>query len=400
MTTTLEAPPQQPAVSLWQASGGARYAVALVVDALGTGLLRPFLLLYAVLLDHTTVGVAGIALSGGLLAGLGALRSVGNWIDRGARRGPVVAALAVRALGLVFLLSVPGVPGFCLAAVLVGVGSQVWPMAHAAVISSLAPEGLRDAALAATRSLRNAGMGAGALLATVAVSQGSAAMRWCAVVGAASCLLAAAGVASVHVSAARSEASYEKAVGTGDPLRLLMIANLPYALCFDVLEVALPALLVTRLHASPAWSSLIFVGNTLLVIVAQVAVVRRLARHRRQDAFAGAGLLLALSYLGFLVSGGPLAIAVWSVVYTFGEIVYAGVGTALVVAAAPPHLLGRALARWQLSSGLGRACAPLVLTTLLGQGSAALWLPLAIATAAGGIAVRVTAGRASSPTRG
>ncbi|MCX5610268.1 MFS transporter, partial [Streptomyces sp. NBC_00047] len=34
--------------ALVRASGGPRYAVALAVDALGTGLLRPFLLLYGV----------------------------------------------------------------------------------------------------------------------------------------------------------------------------------------------------------------------------------------------------------------------------------------------------------------------------------------------------------------
>lgn len=44
MTTTTKIRPR----ALVRASGGPRYAVALAVDALGTGLLRPFLLLYGV----------------------------------------------------------------------------------------------------------------------------------------------------------------------------------------------------------------------------------------------------------------------------------------------------------------------------------------------------------------
>lgn len=45
MATTTKIQPR----ALVRASGGPRYAVALAVDALGTGLLRPFLLLYGVM---------------------------------------------------------------------------------------------------------------------------------------------------------------------------------------------------------------------------------------------------------------------------------------------------------------------------------------------------------------
>lgn len=100
-------------------------------------------------------------------------------------------------------------------------------------------------------------------------------------------------------------------------------------------------------------------------------------------------MVLALSYLGFLAAGvrpgttGAVATAAVSVVYTLGEILYTGVGTALVIDAAPSHLRGRALARWQFSLGLGRALAPLAITAALSVSSATLWLPLAATTLLG-----------------
>lgn len=96
--------------------------------------------------------------------------------------------------------------------------------------------------------------------------------------------------------------------------------------------------------------------------------------------------MLTASYLGFLAVAAPgpgwgaPALAAVSVVCTLGEIVYAGSATALVTHLAPAHVLGRALARFQLSTGFGLAVSPAVITTLASRGPAALWGTLAAAT--------------------
>ncbi|MFH8385708.1 MFS transporter [Kitasatospora sp. NPDC018058] len=384
-------------LSLITAAGGPRYAVALAVDAVGGGMLRPFLLLFGVEVLHLRAGAVGLALSAGMVAGLLVVPLTGRWIDRGARTLPAAVTLVLRAAGALTLLTADGLALFTLAAVLFGVGSQSWPTTHAAVVSTLTGGRLRDAALAAGRSVRNAGLGAGALLATVAVAGGADAIRVLAGVTGVACLVAAALVGSLRVRASQKVAGQARDTGaTGEPLRritLLSLANLPYAFCFDVLEVALPALLVLQLHASPAWSSGVFVGNTVLVIALQLALVLRLANRSRRGVLAAAGAVLAVSYLGFWAAGslggtpGAAGIAVVSVLYTLGEILYSGSGTALVTASAPPHLLGRALARWELSSGVGRAAAPAVLTALLAAGPGLLWACLAVTTAVGALAV-------------
>ncbi|MET7418453.1 hypothetical protein [Dactylosporangium sp. NPDC005555] len=49
---------------------GPRYAAALAVDAIGAGLLRPFLVVYGLSVLNLPTAATGLALSAGLLAGL------------------------------------------------------------------------------------------------------------------------------------------------------------------------------------------------------------------------------------------------------------------------------------------------------------------------------------------
>jgi MFS family permease len=422
MTAAPAPPTKLTAIQLLRGLGGGRYAAAALVSSLGGGLMRPFLLLYAVTVSNISAGRAGLALSVGFLIGLAAVPLAGRWVDRGARRTFMVTTLTLRALGLLALLLVHGPDGFIYCCILQGIGNQAGPVGQSAVVSDLSVGYERDAVLAALRSLGNGGLGAGALLATIAVGSGGLGMRWLAAGTAAGYFISAALVATVHIAAAPAPAvapmdaapspaptrtrTRTRATDADRPvlrrLTLMNLANLPYAFCFDILEVALPVVLVTQMHAAPAWSSGIFVANTVMVILAQLPVVLWMSRRPRRHVFALSGWVLAASYLGFLAAGtghgntGAAAIALVSVLYNLGEILYTGVGTALVIDAAPPHLRGRTLARWQLSLGLGRALAPLTITAALTITPAALWLPLVAATVLGATTLLRTAPTDSS----
>jgi MFS family permease len=362
--------------------------VALLVDAVGGGLLRPFLLLYGIAVMGLSVAQAGLALSAGLLAGLAMLPFVGRWIDRGARSSVVTVTLLVRAAGVVVLLAGSGQLAFVLSSVLLGLGGQAWPAAHAAVIAELTKGRQRDGALAAGRAVRNAGLGAGALVATIAVAGGGSVLKGLATATAALFFIAGLLVSSMRLRAVQADRVPISKAPLGH-LNALMWANLPFALCFYVLEVVLPALMLTHLKVSPAWSAGMFVGNTILVIATQVPLVAWLSKWPRHTVFAASGVVLSLSYLGFWAgaaigsTAGAVAMAAVCVVYTMGEILYTGSGTALVIASAPPQLLGRALVRFQLSTGVGMALAPAILMGMLAIGPWALWGFLALATLAG-----------------
>jgi MFS family permease len=380
---------------------GPRYAAALTVDAIGAGLLRPFLVVYGLSVLHLPAAATGLALSAGLLAGLVAVPLTGRWIDAGGsgshfkrRVLPVVATLLIRVAGVGVLLAASGVAAFSVAALLLGIGNQVWPPAHAALVATLAAPEPADAPLAAARSLRNAGLGAGALIAALAVAGGPDALRLLAAGTAVGYAAAAALVLTVPLPptprnatpttpATPATAAAPARHGRVPGMAVLMWANLPFALCFAVLEVAIPVVLTERLGASAAWSAILFAGNTVLVVALQVYLVVRLKRRPRRAVLAASGVVLAASYLGFWGSPSVAAICVVAVAYTLGEILYAGSGTALVTAAAPPHRLGHALARWQLSTGLANAAAPALLLALLAASPALLWSLLAGTTLLG-----------------
>ncbi|MGW9368703.1 MFS transporter [Streptomyces xanthophaeus] len=386
--------------ALVRASGGPRYAVALAVDALGTGLLRPFLLLYGVMVLKLSAPAAGIAMTAGIVVGLACMPAVGRWLDRGARSTVVAASMLVRVLGVALLLATPTghVWLFTAAALFLGTGNQAWPAAHAALVATVAHGRERDTALAAGRALRNAGMGVGALLATACLAGGATALQALAAVTGLAYLTAAALAWSVRLRAQPAAAPAEGGDGNGGDvprMRSLLAANVLYAFCLNVPEIALPLVLVTQLHASPVWSAAIFVANTVLVVTLQVPVTLLMARFPRRTVLALAGVLLSVSYLGFLVAtslgdgwGAP-AVALVSVICTLGEIVYAGSATALVTVLAPARVLGRTLARFELSTGFGLAVSPAVITALAPHGPTALWGSLAAATLLSASAVAV-----------
>ncbi|WP_433479523.1 MFS transporter [Spirillospora sp. CA-142024] len=373
-----------------RASGGPRYAVALAVDALGTGLLRPFLLLYGVTVLRLSAPVTGTAMTAGIVAGLVCMPAVGRWLDRGARSTVVAASMLVRVLGVALLLAAPAghVWLFAAAALFLGIGNQAWPAAHAALVATVAHGRERDTALAGARALRNAALGVGALLATVCLAGGTTALRALAAVTALAYLAAAALAWSVHVHAHPADAALAKDRDDEPAPRMLALlaANVVYVFCLNVPEIAIPLVLVTQFHASPVWPAAVFVANTALVVTLQVPVTVLMSRFSRRTVLALSGAVLAASYLGFLAATslghgwGTPAVAAVSVVCTIGEIIYAGSATALVTALAPAHVLGRALARFQLSTGFGLAVSPAVITALASRGPAALWGSLAAAT--------------------
>jgi MFS family permease len=139
MATTTPPPAAEPAPAaesgkirfraLVRASGGPRYAVAIGVDAVGTGMLRPFLLLYGIDVLRLAPPVAGLAMTAGAVAGLAGTPLMGRWLERGVRSAAVAAAMFVRVIGTALLLVAPAgtsatVWVFVLASVVFGVGNQ------------------------------------------------------------------------------------------------------------------------------------------------------------------------------------------------------------------------------------------------------------------------------------
>ena len=334
-------PARKPGVrALVRAVGGPRYVVALAVDSIGAGVLRPFLLLYGIDVLHLAALTAGLAMTAGAVAGLGCMPVVGRWLDRGARSAAVAASMLVRVIGTVLLLAPPA-----------GHAATVW-VGLRALAAGTAVSYLLSAALAYSVRVR-----------------------------------ASVPPAAARDGTSRDTGSAPRAPRTAvPPMRLLLAANVIYVFCLSIPEVALPLVLVTELHASPVWAAVVFVINTGLVVAFQVPVTVWMSRFPRRTALAISGVVISVSYVGFLGSvelphrwAVPAIVGV-SVLSTLGELIYAGSSTALVAAIAPEHVLGRALAWLQLSTGFSLAISPAIITALAARGPAALWVSLTAAT--------------------
>ena len=217
--------------ALVRAVGGPRYVVALGVDSIGAGLLRPFLLLYGIGVLHLAAPAAGLALTAGVVAGLGCMPLVGRWLDGGVRSAAVAASMLVRVVGTVLLLAVPAghaatVWGFAAAALFLGLGGQAVSATHAALVSTISAGRQRDAALAASRSVRNAGLGLGALLAIASLTGGTAGLRAVAAGTAVSYLLSAALVSSASARSPVTVSCCSPRTSSGCPRFLVRAALL------------------------------------------------------------------------------------------------------------------------------------------------------------------------------
>ena len=131
-----------------------------------------------------------------------------------------------------------------------------------------------------------------------------------------------------------------------------------------------------------------------------------MSRFPRRTALAISGVVISVSYLGFL-GGAELphrwavpAIVGVSVLSTLGELIYAGSSTALVAAT-------RSRARARPRAGAVPAvhrfqpgCLPAIITALAARGPAALWVTLTAATLLAAAAVARPSGLLSAFPRG
>ena len=383
------------------------YMFGMAVDAVGNGMYIPMSLLYF----HYVTGLALTQV--GAIATLGALLAlVGNpvsgiLVDRFGPRAVVVGGYLLRAVGFAaFPLVHSGVEMFAvLAPVALGEGS--YQPAIQSLIATIAQGGDRDRLIAAQRSIRNAGLGAGGLIASGAFALGHDSAFYV-VVGANAVSFALAGlsVALIPVpparpgragrptAAERGERRY-RAVLRNRPFTALTLANVPTAFGYLALSVVLPVYVIEHLHAPTFIPSLLYALNTVGIAALQVPVSRSIMRRfrRTRSAALGCGIFsaafVAFAAAGFAPGRSVVLVGVFAAtaLFTAGELLQGATASALVSNAAPEESRGRHLAFYQLSWAVPTAAAPAVLTSLLAFSATAMWVLLAAGVAASALAL-------------
>ncbi|GAB2751690.1 MFS transporter [Kitasatospora kifunensis] len=383
----------------------------MAIDSVGSGMYVPFSLVFFRHITGLPLTVIGAVLTVAGFAAMAVLPLVGTAVDRFGARRLQLALYVLRGLGFAAYPFASSLPAFAVVALLTSIGDRGFPVAQQARIGELARGAQVERLQAIARSLANAGLGAGTLLASLIIGLlGDRGFTAAAGLNAASffaaALLARRVPAAGHAVAAGARRTREakgpraaervgyRTVLADRPYLGLTGANFLIALGYSALSVLLPVFAVSCLGAPQSLTGVAFVVNTVLCAVAGVPVAR-LARRvgsRTRAAALGAGFF-ALAGLGQVVLGtlrphalpvvmGGLLLLV--VVATVGELVHNPSAAALATAAAPVALRGRYLATYQLSWSLAKTLAPSLFTLLLAADARLPWLLVAVAALAGG----------------
>lgn len=368
-----------------------------IVDATGSGMYVPFMLVFLRRVTGLPLGTVGAVLGVAGLVGMFALPLAGAAVDRFGARRAQLAGYVVRGAVFAAYPFAHTLAAFAVLATVAAVAARAFPAVQQAVIAELVTGPNRDRFNALSRSINNAGLGAGGLLAslllTVAGTGGLVIAAW---LNAASFLIAGAlnatlglpGRVAADPATPATRGGY-RTVLADRPFLLLTVANFLISFGYAALSVLLPIYAVLVLHAPASIAGLLFAVNTALCAAGGVPVAALSRRFGRRTRVAGAGaVVFALSFLAYalLGTGGPLAVVelvAVTVLYTIGELVHSPAATTLAQAAAPDALRGRYLAAYQMSWSLSAALAPAAFTALLGVGGRLPWLALAATVLAG-----------------
>lgn len=155
---------------------------------------------------------------------------------------------------------------------------------------------------------------------------------------------------------------------------------------------------MSRHGLSPAAIGLVLAVNGVLIVAIQPWATARLSRWPTGHVLAAATLIVGAGYGGYALCHAPWHYALATVIWTLGEIAYLPIASALVAELAPAHLRGRYQGGYNLAWGAASCLAPVVGPAVLQAfGARALWaacLLVALAVAAGQLALGRANGRA------
>ncbi|PKT67711.1 hypothetical protein CW362_39005 [Streptomyces populi] len=374
----------------------AKYMLGMVVDSVGSGMYLPLSLLYFHHVTGLPLTRVGAVMTTAAVISLVSNPVAGVLIDRFGARTVVVGGYLLRAAGFcAYPLAHGG--GVMFAVVLVvAFGDMAYPPSVQSFVAEIVQGRERDELLAAQRSLRNAGLGAGGLLAGTVLALDSDSAYHVIVLAAAAGYLAAA-VCMRSIPTARdtapkgpraAPAGGYRLVVRNRPFLALSLLNIPTAFGYMVLSVSLPVYLTQELDAADSLVGVLYAVNTAGIALLQIPVTRALVRVRRTRAVSAGAGIFALSFLAYaalstLSDHTVLLAGVFgaTALFTAGELLHGATASALVAGAAPEETRGRHMAVYQLSWAVPIALAPAVLTALLSASAAGMWLLLAAGVA-------------------
>lgn len=362
-----------------------------VIEFLGTGLVLPFSVVYLHEVRGFALNDVGLLLSLLPLTGLLVAGPAGGAIDRYGARPVLLLCLGLLVASNLMLAWATTLGAAAIALVVGGIaGGLQWPTFQS-LIAAVVPRPLRQRYFGVNFTLLNLGIGLGGVLGGAVVDvERPGTFTAVYVIDALSYLPAivlllwplrrvAGVVAAPHEHAA--PASYATVLRSPAVPAVLTMTLVSSFVGYSQLNVGMPAFARAVGEVSTQGLGLAFAANTVVIVLIQLAVLRRVEGRRRTRVAVVMSLLWAFSWVLLGLSGlvpgtwgAALLVAACAAVFGLGETLLQPTLPALLNDLAPDHLRGRYNA---LNSGvfqLAAIAAPPSAGFLIGHGLPGAWI--------------------------
>ncbi|MFF0838150.1 MULTISPECIES: MFS transporter [unclassified Streptomyces] len=355
-----------------------RIHVGNALSAFGLGFTVPYLYVYVAQVRGLGAMTAGLVFAVFAVAALIVLPFAGRAI---VRRGPLpvlLAALVAAALGALSLGLAGNAGAVLLSAAVLGAGQAVMQPALATMIVDCSTAETRSRAFAMQFFLQNLGLGVGGLIGghlvdTTKVSSFTLLFA----IEAGMFLLLVAVMATVRmphsprIADAPSDGvkgSWKRLLGNRAMVQLCVLGFVLFFACYGQFESGLSAYGVEAAGISTSALGTALAANTLMIVVAQFAVLKFVERRRRSRVIAAVGLVWAVAWLAAGYAGlghGSQEMATAAFVSTYalfglGEAMLSPTVAPLVADLAPEGMAGQYNSAFSLVKQLALAVGPAV----------------------------------------
>ncbi|MFC8387822.1 MULTISPECIES: MFS transporter [unclassified Streptomyces] len=355
-----------------------RIHVGNALSAFGLGFTVPYLYVYVAQVRGLGAMTAGLVLAVFAVAALIVLPFAGRAI---VRRGPLpvlLVALVTAAVGALSLGLSSGAATVLLSAAALGAGQAVMQPALATMIVDCSTMENRSRAFATQFFLQNLGLGVGGLIGghLVDPTKASSFVLLFAIEAAMFLLLVVvmATARMPHASRAggapaqSAKGSWKQLLGNRAMVQLCVLGFVLFFACYGQFESGLSAYGVEAAGISTSALGTALAANTLVIVVAQFAVLRFVERRKRSRVIASVGLIWAVAwavagYAGLGNGSQTMATAAFISTYALfglGEAMLSPTLAPLVADLAPAGMAGQYNSAFALVKQLALAVGPAV----------------------------------------
>ena len=395
-----------------------RLLAATFCSATGRGLTLPFMFIYLTKVRDVPSSTAGLVIAWMAVCTL-AIGPVGGWaVDRFGARRVVLPLLLVEAIGV-------GSVGFAhtawqafLSVTLIGLGGGVIWGANTTILASVTDSAERQKTFGLSFALLNLGIGTGTVIAGAIVDLDRAStFQLVYLIDATLYLVPFVNLLTMPTVGRRLATPSASATTHRQPgyrevfahrgfRRLLAFSIVLTISGYAQIEVGFTAFSIDIAHVGPRTVAYAFTANTLVIVLAQLFVVRLIQGRSRTRLLSLVGLIMAASWLILAVAGAvdgrnlaisAVAVIACAAVFAAGETLLSPISPTLLNALATDELRGRFNALGSMVWGISGIVGPITAAPLIGGGHSTIWLGLTIAGCLTAALLSASLGRVITP---